>query len=305
MTGANTGAPMNPFADDVVREPREVSFSVKGLNDGPLNTLLHAFAALDAAELPRSRPVVAKKAQLVVSPDRGYGKSHLLGRLFTALGRRAIKVYLRPFQDPYKAWHSILLLAIQELNRPDDETVEAPSQLDALGVGTLAHILADFLAQEGATSNPDIKLAVPVLRQLAIGELPAADKPRWMSSLARMFADAALINRLSALLSRRHINLQGREKAWLKILAACAFDVSNGEGRNAALKWLRAEPLETEEAAVLRLDQADNDGNSDSSRRRSMNLATAGWKDFASSLPTIGRSCSASTRPSFMRAIQL
>jgi hypothetical protein len=30
------------------------------------------FASLDAGELPRSKPVRAKKAQLVVSPDRGY-----------------------------------------------------------------------------------------------------------------------------------------------------------------------------------------------------------------------------------------
>jgi hypothetical protein len=53
---------MNPFADDVVREPRDVSFSVKGLNDAPLDRLLTEFASLDASELPRSRPVTAKKA---------------------------------------------------------------------------------------------------------------------------------------------------------------------------------------------------------------------------------------------------
>ncbi len=59
--------------------------------------------------------------------------------------------------------------------------------------------------------------------------------------------------------------MHGCEKAWLKVLAGCAFDTADGEARSAALKWLRAEPLESEEAALLRLDQADNDGNSDSS----------------------------------------
>src|SRR6516225_8218473 len=126
MTGPDIGTQMDPFEDTVVREPREVAFSVKGLNDAPLDRLLTEFASLDAGRLPRSRPVRAKKAQLVVSPDRGYGKSHLLGRLFAALGRRTTKVYLRPFQDPYKAWHSILLLTVQELNRPEDETTDAP-----------------------------------------------------------------------------------------------------------------------------------------------------------------------------------
>jgi hypothetical protein len=99
MTTSYTSIQVNPFADDVVREPREVSFSVKGLNDGPLNALIERFAALDTALLS-NQPAKAAKAQLVVSPDRGYGKSHLLGRLFATLGRRATKIYLRPFQDP-------------------------------------------------------------------------------------------------------------------------------------------------------------------------------------------------------------
>jgi hypothetical protein len=214
--------------------------------------------------LPRSRPVRTKKAQLVVSPDRGYGKSHLLGRLFTALGRRATKVYLRPFQDPYKPWHSILLLTVQELNRPEDEMAGAPSQLKSLAIGTLAHIVADF-AEDGVPGYPDVRHAVPFLRQLASYTLSASDAPRWTSWLSGLYSDSAPINRLSSLLSRRHIDLQGREQGWLKILAACAFDDPHSESRSAALKWLRAEPLEPEEAALLRLGQADNDGNSDSS----------------------------------------
>jgi hypothetical protein len=255
---------LNPFEDDVVREPRDVSFSVKGLNDAPLDRLLIEFASLDGGELPRSRPVTAKKAQLVVSPDRGYGKSHLLGRLFTELGRRATKVYLRPFQDPYKSWHSILQLTLQELNRPEDETTDAPSQLRSLAIGTLAHIVADF-AEDGVPGYPDVNQAVPFLRQLASGTLSAADTPRWITWLSGLYSDLAPINRLSSLLSRRHIDLQGREKAWLKIFAACAFDDTSAERRNTALKWLRAEPLEAEEIALLRLEQADNEGRGDSS----------------------------------------
>ena len=66
-------------------------------------------------------------------------------------------------------------------------------------------------------------------------------------------------------MSRRYIDLQGREQAWLKVLAACAFDDPHSESRTAAFKWLRAEPLEPEEAGLLRLSQADNDGSSDAS----------------------------------------
>lgn len=257
---------INPFEDDIVREPREVSFSVPGLNDAPLNRLLAKFTALDAGELPRSRPAKPDRAQLIVSPDRGYGKSHLLGRLFTSLGRRATKVYLRPFQDPDKAWHSILLLTIQELKLPDDDTTNAPSQLKALAVGTLAHIVADF-AQESLASHPDTAQAVSSIRQLASGTLPAAETPRWMNWLRGLLTDAGRIHRLSSLLARRHIDLHGREKAWLKVLSACAFDEPSGDSHHAALKWLRGEPLEAEEASALRLEQSDNDGGTDSSPR--------------------------------------
>jgi hypothetical protein len=83
MTPAYASMQVNPFEEDVVREPREVLFSVKGLNDAPLNTLVDKFSALDAGAPPRSQPAKAAKAQLVVSPDRGYGKSHLLGRLLS------------------------------------------------------------------------------------------------------------------------------------------------------------------------------------------------------------------------------
>jgi hypothetical protein len=110
-----------------------------------------------------------------------------------------------------------------------------------------------------------VKQAVPFLRQLASGTLSAADTPRWIVWLSGLYSDSAPINRLSSLLSSRHIDLKGREKAWLKILAACAFDDPGGERRNTALKWLRAEPLEAEEIALLRLELADNEGRGDSS----------------------------------------
>jgi hypothetical protein len=253
---------VNPFEDDVVREPREVSFSVKGLNDAPLDELLNKFSALDGAR-PLSRPARASKAQLVVSPDRGYGKSHLLGRLFATLGRRATKVYLRPFQDPYKAWHSILLLTIQELDRPDEENAAAPSQLEALAVGTLAHVVADF-AEDGVPDHPEVPQAITFLRNIGNFSLPEAEMRRGINRLLELVNDVNEIGRLCQRLKRRHIDLHGREKAWLKVLAACALDTRHDGKRSAGRKWLRAEPLESGEIELLRLDQADNEGRGDS-----------------------------------------
>ena len=59
MTLSYASMQVNPFEDDVVREPREVSFSVKGLNDVPLNGLIGNFSALDAGAPPRRRPAQA------------------------------------------------------------------------------------------------------------------------------------------------------------------------------------------------------------------------------------------------------
>lgn len=273
MTLSYAKLQVNPFKNDVVREPREVTFSVKGLNDAPLNALLSRFAALDGGEPPRSRPAQPAKAQLVVSPDRGYGKSHLLGRLFTKLGRRATKVYLRPFQDPYKAWHSILLLTVQELERPDDETVGAPTQLQALAVGTLAHVVADF-AEDGLPDRRDSPQAVGFLRKLGSNfNRSEAEKRRWTKWLGELIADAGEIGRLAGRLKKRDIDLYGKERAWLKVLAACAVDDPYEDRRSAALKWLRAEPLEDKEVALLRLDKADNEGRGDSSAQEINDLS--------------------------------
>lgn len=249
MTSSYANQQVNPFEDDVVREPREVSFSVKGLNDAPLNALLAKFSTLDSGAPPRSRPARAAKTQLVVSPDRGYGKSHLLGRLFTKLGRRATKVYLRPFQDPNKSWHSILLLTIQELDRPDNENEGVLSQLEALAVGTLAHAGAE----SAESTNPDDKAT------------PDAETRSWVKRLGKLFTDSAAIRRLSGRMKRRHIDLHGREKAWLNVLDACVPDQRDTERRGAAMKWLRAEPLEPKEVELLRLDEADNEGRGDAS----------------------------------------
>lgn len=126
MTNIFAELEVNPFEDDVVTEPRRVSFSVAGLNDKPLEQLIARFRELTEGELPR-RQIPAQKAQLVVSPDRGYGKSHLLGRLFKRLGEEATLIYLRPFQDPQRIWSSILQATIQELERPSQNGQAAGS----------------------------------------------------------------------------------------------------------------------------------------------------------------------------------
>ncbi|EJW11114.1 hypothetical protein A33M_3468 [Rhodovulum sp. PH10] len=282
MTLAAAQLAVNPFEDDIVREPRDVSFSVPGLNDAPLDQLVRAFARLERGDPPR-RPVTADKAQMVVSPDRGYGKSHLIGRLFARLVDRAITVYLRPFQDPFKPWHSILLTTVQELERPAeaiDPTEEIgtayaglPSQLEAMALGTLAHVAADFLAEGGIPDYP-AEPAIVFLHKLADEAATTAKPDRaWLDWLAWLIGDSGHIGRLAGLFRRRGIDLGGREAAWLKVLGTHVYAEPFDARREAALKWLRAEPLEPDDLDRLGLTAADDEGRGEASAQEINDLS--------------------------------
>ncbi|MGA3304292.1 MAG: hypothetical protein ABSC72_13560, partial [Methylovirgula sp.] len=257
---------INPFENDIINAPNEVSFSVVGLNDTPLNQLLGKFEELTEGALPR-RPIQVPKAQLVLSPDAGYGKSHLLGRLFAKLGERATLVYLRPFQAPDKAWRSILLTTVQALTSANRSVSQVRSQLDAFALGVLAHIAADYLADR-PVENEALKSALSYVRKNPLKVLaPSKNKNVLTDWLRGALDDKSLAIKLASLLNNRQIDLHGREKAWLKVLRAFAFAENNSFEREAALKWIRGEPLEDEELNRLKLDSADNEGKGDSSSR--------------------------------------
>jgi hypothetical protein len=259
MSGVFASLPVNPFEADVIREPREVTFSVQGLNDSPLNHLITQFGRLTMGELPRN-PIPSPKAQLVVSPEAGYGKSHLLGRLFQAVGPRATQIYLLPFQAPERAWQSILLATVQELDRPSQHDLREETQLDAFAMGVLAHIAADFMVKGGVKDHHQLKREIEYLRNHPLNFL-GRDRPNsglvnWLKARIASHSDSI---KLANLLKTRGLDLHGREKAWLQILAGYAFSEKDSVERYAALTWIRGDPLESEEAAALGLSAGDND----------------------------------------------
>ena len=253
MTTATFNLEVNPFKDDIVREPRDVDFSVTGLNDAPLECLVAAFAALEIGELPR-RPVKADKARLVISPDRGYAKvpscwpvcSHLVG---TTRNR----VYLRPFQDPYKAWHSILLLTIQELERPVEAPAASCTQLEALARGVWLHLAASLMASGEFRDYDHATAASSFLRELATDPTRLSEHQLWIEWFEPLFDQPHEMQKLASLLRGHGIDLFGRERAWLKILGAQAFSAGTARSE-VSLKWIRGEPLESEEVALLLRD---------------------------------------------------
>jgi hypothetical protein len=229
---------VNPFDDDVVKEPRDIPVSVLGLNDAPLQTVLQTFTKLENGR-KQGDQIGAAKAQLVISPERGYGKSHLLGRLFETLDRRATRIYLRPFQDPQKCWHSILLQTAQELERtegagPESET--NPTQVGAFANG--------------------------VISGLTVLRIDDRSEP-WYKWIRNVFKSRKDLHKLAAKLRARIPNLGGRHEAWLRVLYGYAFSADDDWKRTVAMKWIRGEPLEPDETAEIGLARADNDAKAE------------------------------------------
>jgi hypothetical protein len=257
---------VNPFDDDIVTEPRDIPASVLGLNEAPLRALVDSFAELENDELPRHE-IRASKAQLIISPDRGYGKSHLLGRLFKELDDRATLIYLRPFEDPQKCWHSILLQTVQELERTDNPGPESetnPRQIGAFANGVVSHLAADYIAQGDAVGYSTVAEAVQLLRKHPLEVFRITNESEsWYAWIQGIFGSRKEFQKLGAKLKARIPKLQGREEAWLRVLYAYAFSSSDGAGKNIALKWIRGEPLEPEEVEEVQLAAADNQAKAD------------------------------------------
>lgn len=240
--------PTNPFDDNIVYEPRAAEFAVAGLNDAPLHRLVEQFAALEAEPAPRRR-AIHLKAQLVTSAEPGYGKSHLIGRLFQTLEHRATLVYLRPPQDARSAWRALLLKIIQQLD------LGFPSPLDALAAAVWAGLLRRQIERgklEGDTAGYwAARLRDEPLAALGFGGEPAAHgMADW---LRRSVAEGLLLPALERDLGAAGVTLHSPAAPWLAVLRAYGVGERHGPERAAALQWLKGEWLSLPELATVGL----------------------------------------------------
>ncbi|WP_210207615.1 hypothetical protein [Rhodoplanes elegans] len=112
------------------------------------------------------------------------------------------------------------------------------------------------------------------LRKLGAEATLPDDKTRpWFEWLSGRILDPRDIGKLTTRMHLRGIELDGREQAWLIVLAAIALDERAGEGRRTALKWLRAEPLEPDELDFLGLSAADNELRADATAQEINDLS--------------------------------
>lgn len=244
----------NPFEQAIVTEPRRIAASVPGLNEEPLDRLVHLVEGLRGGVPPRDAR--SPGARLLVSPDPGYGKSHLIGRLFSGLEGRATLVYLRPYANPSSCWRSILTKTVQEMEFPDfakASPLEAETQLEALIHGILVNMTVSGLRRRMIPSrNPEALIAY--LEGASAAELCANDT--WKNLLRRQIDNLAEL--LRRLLHERGMHLAASPSGWLHVLVHVAYgDRGRPDLRQACLDWLKAAGVDEEEAQAIRLPPAD------------------------------------------------
>jgi len=250
---------VDPFADDIVEDPRRVDYSVPGLNDAVAERVVAGIEALRDGERPRMK-ARAPKALLIVSPSAGFGKSHLVGALFRRLNGRATLVNVRPFEDPDTCWKSVLMRVVQELDFPDrytesDGSAEAPTQLDLFAHGVLSQVVAGYL--KANNGNPRV---IETLSQPAESLTYLKDNPSWRKVMDRHIVDLNWVGGIRRQIAGQGLHTRAGLDAWLKVLYAYAYRDDNAGLRQACLDWLQGEPIDEEAAAGIGVRPADRVG---------------------------------------------
>jgi hypothetical protein len=249
MKSATPSLSNNPFEKDVVHEPRDHPPSVSSLNHETLDKLLTQFKKVESSGESPSR-----KAELILSPAPGYGKSHLVGRFFKELGNQAVRVYIPPFETTSTYWQSILLLTVDELEQSadwDSRDFEEPTQLDGFAEGVLRSLTAAAirrgaiqvirgdLSAEAFESSPEVSLRGGQDRQSV-----------WFRG--------HFLDDLLPILRQQLAPLRLKSAEWPRILFAYLTAPPGSDDRQSCLTWIRYEPLDDNVSALWELPRAEN-----------------------------------------------
>jgi hypothetical protein len=244
---------INPFENYRVSEPRHIEKSVTRLNDKPLEELLRQFEILEKDTVPRKGKLA--RAQFVTSPQPGYGKSHLIGRLFRKLNQRATLVYLHPFEDPATCWKNILLKTVQELDFPDKaESSEGgePTQLEAFAHGIISHLVAGAV-DSGKILVKNKKTSLNYLHNTPIQKI--RQNNNWLDWLRKNNSEMA--NQCFQQIQQNEIRLNASPFSWIGVLLTCAYFPSRLDLRETCLDWLKGGSVDPDEAAQIGIRKAD------------------------------------------------
>jgi len=250
---------INPFADQIINEPQRLEAAVGGLNDRPLEVLLAEFDRLAEGPTPRTKRRLPY-AHLVSSPQPGYGKSHLLGRLYREIQAKSIFVYILAIQNPATVFQSLMQAIVRELHFPPRSGAgpldsEQSTHLDLLAHHVFAHLLAGLIENRigieiDTPSDTAEKLrADPLLafNRGTVGDLWADWMRENFEKLLPFFGEALEIRGVS-------LHSPG---AWLRALFHYAWSPFDANKRRYVRDWMTAQPLEQEEYSHLGMRAAD------------------------------------------------
>jgi hypothetical protein len=246
---------INPFESVIVSEPRRIEKPVSGLNDLPLENLLKQAEKLTGGEFPRA--VKLAGAQFIQSPAPGYGKSHLIGRLFKELRGRATLIYLRPFTNPSMCWKSILLKMVQELEFPESAEAEfcrgnEPNQLEALVHGILVNVVINGL-KSGAIKHKNREGAAAFFRRATLSQLRSHQEwVAWVSAKKTRLAEL-----MEKQLKQKGMALSSSPLSWFAVLLQYAYFPRSYELRQSCLDWLRGGSIDDADAAEIGILSGD------------------------------------------------
>lgn len=232
----------NPFYNNIVTEPRQIETALRGLNDVALTRVLETFSLLEsgrAGSIPHSL--------FITSPQPGFGKSHLIGRIFQKLEGRATLIYIPPFEDPDTCWKSLLERVVDELSLPQrDKGTDETTQLEHVAKGVLTHLVSDRLAHQFS----DMQLEVT------------------KSRIDSFFSQPKYVEQLANHLHRRGFRPNATALTLLNLLYAYLNAVEQDDYmlRLACLDWLHGDRIDEEEAQRIGILNRDNTRMDASSR---------------------------------------
>jgi hypothetical protein len=240
---------INPFESVIVSEPRRIERPVPGLNDLPLERLLERVGKLAAGEFPKA--VKLNGAQFIQSPAPGYGKSHLIGRLFKQLRGRATLIYLRPFTNASTCWKSILLRMVQELEFPESAdadfcAADEPNQLEALVHGILVNVVVNGL-QNGIIRHRHPEGAAGYFQRATLKQLRS--NREWVAWVGKK--KTGLAELMERQLKQKGILLSASPLSWFSVLLRYAYFPKSYELRQSCLDWLRGSSIDEDDAGQI------------------------------------------------------
>ncbi|MBF0226909.1 MAG: hypothetical protein HQK76_15795 [Desulfobacterales bacterium] len=236
---------VNPFENDIVSEPRRARRDVSGLNDNAIFDIIERFEKLEESHK-------LTHAQFVISPQPGYGKSHLIGRIFRELNNSAILVYLKPFEDSSSCWKSILLKIVQELNFPERIDIEYcgdkdMTQLEAFAHGLLKRLIIKFIENFNA---PDDKKKI-LINQLCDANLSELRRDRvWIDILFKK-KFKGIVKECTRQLNRNGIVLNASPESWLSVLSIYAYFPDQSELKLSCKDWLQGGSINKTDAEKI------------------------------------------------------